>query len=144
MYILMAVFCALCVFFDMKNDRIPNPLTAVFFVAAVIFRIIGKGPEDVPWLLMDTASVFAATIILFGFKALRGGDGKMMCVISVMCGMKAAFMILFFAMAIGSLAGLVKKAVLSKKITELTYIHFSIPVFISIALYLMFLLLLTS
>ena len=31
MYILMAVFCALCVFFDMKNDRIPNPLTAVFF-----------------------------------------------------------------------------------------------------------------
>ena len=144
MYILMAVFCALCVFFDMKNDRIPNPLTAVFFVAAVILRTIGKGTEDIPWLLMDTAAVFAATLILFGFKALRGGDGKMMCVISAMCGMKAAFMILFFAMAIGSLAGLVKKAVSGKKITELTYIHFSIPVSISIALYLMFLLLLTS
>ena len=115
MYILMAVFCALCVFFDMKNDRIPNPLTAVFFVAAVILRIIGKGTEDIPWLLMDTAAVFAATLILFGFKALRGGDGKMMCVVSAMCGMKAAFMILFLAMAIGSLAGLVKKSSIREK-----------------------------
>ena len=144
MYILMAVFCALCVYFDMKNDRIPNPLTAVFFVAAVILRIIGKGTEDIPWLLMDTAAVFAATLILFGFKALRGGDGKMMCVISAMCGMKAAFIILFLAMVIGSLAGFVKKAVSGKKITDLTYIHFSIPVAVSTVLYIMILLLLTS
>ena len=144
MFILLAVFCALCVYFDMKNDRIPNPLTAVFFVAAVIFRIIGKGTEDIPWLLMDTVSVFAATLILFGFKALRGGDGKMMCVISAMCGMKAALIILFLAMVIGCLTGLAKKAVSAKRFTELTYIHFSIPVAVSAVLYIMILLLPTS
>ena len=120
---------------DLKTDRIPNALTAAGMAAAVIVGTARDGPSGLPHILMDVLLMFIITFLLFAFKALRGGDGKLMCVTAAFLGFKASLIILFTAMIIASAAGIIKKFFCGRVTGKYTYIHFSVPVAAAAALY---------
>ncbi|MCR5210169.1 MAG: A24 family peptidase [Lachnospiraceae bacterium] len=120
---------------DVRTDKIPNVLTVIGIITGALFRIILSGPGEAGAIIVDVAAAFAVTFILFLIKALRGGDGKLLCALSAMLGFPATVMILVFSLLLAAVVGCVKMIFTKRKLFSKTFIHFSIPMACSVMVY---------
>ena len=135
MSVLAIITSAIAVITDLKSDKIPNILTIAALIIGIILRIMINGAGEVGKIVIDVAVVFAITFVLFLIKALRGGDGKLLCAISAMLGLPAAAMILFGALVLAAVVGCIKMIFTKRKLLSKTMIHFSVPMACSVILY---------
>ena len=127
------ILTVLAAVFDLKDERIPNELNLAGIFTGLIIRLIRAGPGGLPAAGLSVAAMFTITFLLFLTHALRGGDGKLLCAISAIMGLVPGCRILITALVISVPAGLIKRIVTSKSPTT---IHFAVPVFISVLLWL--------
>ncbi|MBR1470003.1 MAG: prepilin peptidase [Lachnospiraceae bacterium] len=125
---------------DLMTDRIPNALTVTGMAAGFLYAFARAGPPALLPVLGDVFVMFLVTFLLFALRALRGGDGKLLCALSALLGIHDCFRILFYSMLFALLIG-GGKCILQirkeKKITwppkRLTKIHYSVPILLATA-----------
>ena len=127
-------FIALATAFDLKTDRIPNALNLTGLTAGLLMAYGRAGPAG---LLTDVKGVmvmFLASFALFVIRAMRGGDGKMLCAVAALVGSSHGIRILLYALVIAAVLGLPKW--FRRKPGDRTELHCSIPIALATGIYL--------
>lgn len=129
-------FVAIAVAFDLKTDHIPNALNVTGLAAGLLAACERAGPAGLLASCKAVALMFLAAFALYVLRAMRGGDGKMLCALSAMFGGDIAFRILLAALASAAIIGL--PGFLARQRGDRTKIHCSVPIAIGTALNLLF------
>ena len=129
-------FVTLAIAFDLKTDRIPNALNLTGLTAGLLTAFMRAGPNGLFVNIGATLLMFATGFVLYLLHAIRGGDGKMLCVMAAMYGNFGGFYILFLSLLIGSVMGLPR--FVKRKKGERTGIHYSIPIALGMIWYLVY------
>jgi len=127
-------FVTLAVAFDLKTDRIPNALNLTGLTAGLFMTFMRAGPTGLLPCIRGIALMFAATFLLYRLRAMRGGDGKMLCALSAVFGEIGGFRILLWSLVSASVIGLPQ--IMKKKKGDRTKIHCSLPIAFGVMLYL--------
>ena len=135
MTITAIILSAIAVITDLRTDKIPNVLTVAGIITGALIRILLRGPGEAVTVFVDVTAAFAVTFILFLIKALRGGDGKLLCALSAMLGLPAGGMILMFSLIFAAAGGCIKMIFTKRKLLSKTMIHFSVPTACAVIVY---------
>ena len=127
-------FIALATAFDLKTDRIPNALNLTGLTAGLLMAYERAGPAGLLIAVKGVIVMFLASFALFILKAMRGGDGKMLCAVVAMVGSVKGIRILLYALMIASVMGLPRW--FKRKPGDRTGIHCSIPIALATGIYL--------
>ncbi|HSH76399.1 MAG TPA: prepilin peptidase [Longimicrobiales bacterium] len=102
---LLVVVLVPAVWFDVREQRIPNWITAGGLVASLVTRGL-LGPESL-WLgVLGAGSGFALGILLFASGAMGAGDGKLLTAVGAVLGLDVFLLCLPLVGVFGGLLAL--------------------------------------
>ena len=133
--VMMMTLLILTVSADLMTDRIPNALTLTGLAAGLLQALVQAGAPGLLSSAAAAAAMFFICYLLFVIKAMRGGDGKLLCALASMCGFAVGKNILILSLLIAVMIGL--PAAVSKRFKGRTQIHFSVPVLLAALLVMM-------
>ncbi len=120
---------------DLMTDKIPNALTITGLTAGLLLVSGRAGPEGLLLGIRDAALMFLMTFLLFRVRALRGGDGKLLCALAAILGIRMGVTILLYSMILAIVIGagkiLWQTMKKERKKNELTRIHYSVPIMLA-------------
>lgn len=90
---------------DLMTDRIPNALTATGLTAGLLLSLERAGPPGLSAVMRDVMIMFFLTFLLFRLRAMRGGDGKLLCALTALLGIQTGITILLYSMLLVSVYG---------------------------------------
>lgn len=90
---------------DLMTDRIPNALTATGLAAGLLLASERAGPPGLFAVFRDVLLMFFLTFLLFRLRAMRGGDGKLLCALTALLGIQTGIFILLYSMLLTSIFG---------------------------------------
>ncbi len=133
--VLIACLLVISVTADLKTDKIPNALTVTGLTAGLLCALERAGPPGLIIVIRDAGIMFFITFLLFRLRALRGGDGKLLCALAALLGISTGLKILVYSMGFAVLIGAGKILWLELKKQrnrkELTRIHYSVPILLA-------------
>ncbi|NLI81241.1 MAG: prepilin peptidase [Deltaproteobacteria bacterium] len=104
---ILAVFLAVCAVFDLFYRRIPNWLTYPAMTAALIFRGINGGVDELLQGLSGLAVGMALLMPVYLVKGMGAGDVKLMGVVGAFLGPKEAFVAFLWTGVTGGVYALI-------------------------------------
>ena len=129
--VLISCLLVIAVTADLMTDRIPNALTVTGLTAGLLIAAERAGPPRLLVVLRDMLVMFFVTFLLFRLRAMRGGDGKLLCALAALLGIRTGLNILFYSMLFAVLIGIGKRIrcrYKKEKQEKLTRIHYSVPI----------------
>lgn len=116
--------CLGVVWFDLRERRIPNPLTVGGFVAALLLRMPG-GLESVGDGLLGAAIGFGVALPFFLVGGLGGGDAKLLATVGAFLGPEhvwTGLLVMAFAGGVLALVAIVRKRAFQQTVANLVTI----------------------
>ena len=136
--VLISCLLVIAVTADLMTDKIPNALTLTGLTAGMLIALERAGPSGLIGVMKDVVLMFLVTFLLFRLRALRGGDGKLLCALAALLGLQTAATILlcslFLAVMIGA-GKILRETKQKRKRKGPTGIHYSVPILCSVILY---------
>ena len=131
--VLITCLLVLSVSADLMTDRIPNALTVTGLAAGLLLASERAGPPGLFAVFRDVLFMFFLTFLLFRLRAMRGGDGKLLCALTALLGFQTGITILLYSMLLASVfgAGIILWRMRKKKKEKKTRIHFSVPIMLA-------------
>lgn len=152
---------ALAVFWDLWKDKIPNSLVIAGLGLGCCWQITAKGLYGILDFLGGAILPLLLLAVLFYFRMMGAGDIKLFAAIGSFVGMKTVLMCMMFSFLAGAVISIFlifRRGILRKRLTYffayfsnyyqtknwIPYrnrmerecsIHFSLPVFISLMMY---------
>lgn len=105
----LLVVMALAVIYDVRENRIPNRLTVVGFLAALALGAFADGGFPTSALIGASAAL-AISIPFFAMGALGGGDAKLFAVTGAFLGPGGLFSVFLYGGLAGGVLALVSAA----------------------------------
>ena len=144
--VLIACLLTTSVTADLMTDKIPNALTLTGLTAGMLIALERAGPSGLIIVMKDVVVMFLVTFLLFRFRALRGGDGKLLCALAALLGLQTAATILLYSLFLAVVFGagkiLREEIQITKRIKKQkrkrkgpTGIHYSVPILCSTLIY---------
>lgn len=92
--------------YDLKTKKVPVAAVALFGTAVLIYRLCtGAGPAELlPGVLPGLALLLAAVCTK---ESIGTGDGLLLCVLGVFCGIKKAMAVLGMALVFAALLAVI-------------------------------------
>jgi len=129
---------------DIRTGKVRNGWIAVLFLTSAVLCFLQEGVRGLGIGFFHMFLAFLLLLPIFAFRVLGAADIKIFLSLSVLFPLQAMLFIFISSILIGTLTGIVilvqdlfhsPKA--SKKLfhCEYHYIHFTIPIFISVLLY---------
>ncbi len=105
----LVVFCFLLLdlLSDLSTGKIPNGLNGAGLAAGVALQVQKEGMAGVISSAGAVAMMFGITLLLFVFRALRGGDGKMLCALAALQGFEAGKKVLLVSLFVAAFLGVI-------------------------------------
>jgi Flp pilus assembly protein protease CpaA len=110
----VVILISISAYYDLKSTIIPNWISRIGIVVAIILQATGHLKEDWLTLLIEFLIFFVPLILLWiigtltSFQALAGGDVKIISVMALFVSPFLLLLIVFIAMVLVSLATLRK------------------------------------
>ena len=136
--VLIACLLTTSVTADLMTDKIPNALTLTGLTAGMLIALERAGPSGLIGVMKDVVLMFLVTFLLFRLRALRGGDGKMLCALAALLGLQTAATILLYSLFLAVMIGagkILRETKQKRKRKGPTGIHYSIPILCSVIIY---------
>ncbi|MBR3514790.1 MAG: prepilin peptidase [Lachnospiraceae bacterium] len=136
--VLIACLLTTSVTADLMTDKIPNALTLTGLTAGMLIALERAGPSGLIGVMKDVVLMFLVTFLLFRLRALRGGDGKLLCALAALLGLQTAATILLYSLFLAVMIGagkILRETKQKRKRKGPTGIHYSIPILCSVIIY---------
>lgn len=101
---LLVIACAAAVWFDVRENRIPNVLTLGTLILALALRAAGQA--SLIDGLAGAGIAFAIALPFFLVGGLGGGDAKLLAAVGALVGLDRVFMALFLTAVVGGAMGI--------------------------------------
>lgn len=102
--VVLVVACAGAVWFDLRDNRIPNALTVGTLGLALALRAVG--PAGFLDGLAGAGVAFGIALPFFLVGGLGGGDAKFLAAVGALVGLERVFTALFLTAVVGGVMGL--------------------------------------
>ena len=119
---------------DLMTDRIPNALTVTGLTAGLLLALERAGPPGLFAVFRDVLLMFFLTYLLFRLRAMRGGDGKLLCALTALLGIQTGITILLYSLVLTSAFGagvFLWRMCKRKREKKRTRIHYSVPIMLA-------------
>ena len=106
--------------------------------SAVNIALERAGPSGLIGVMKDVVLMFLVTFLLFCLRALRGGDGKLLCALAALLGLQTAATILLYSLFLAVMIGagkILRETKQKRKRKGPTGIHYSVPILCSVIIY---------
>lgn len=103
----LIIVLGLAVWYDVREQRIPNPVTAGGFIAFLVARAV-LGPEAFVSGLAGGGAGLVLGIALFAAGAMGAGDGKLLAAVGAALGLQVFLLCLPLIGAFGGLLALIE------------------------------------
>ncbi len=136
--VLIACLLTTSVTADLMTDKIPNALTLTGLTAGMLIALERAGPSGLIGVMKDVVLMFLVTFLLFCLRALRGGDGKLLCALTALLGLQTAATILLYSLFLAVMIGagkILRETKQKRKRKGPTGIHYSVPILCSVIIY---------
>ena len=136
--VLIACLLTTSVTADLMTDKIPNALTLTGLTAGMLIALERAGPSGLIGVMKDVVLMFLVTFLLFRLRALRGGDGKLLCALAALLGLQTAATILLYSLFLAVMIGAgksLRETKQKRKRKGPTGIHYSVPILCSVIIY---------
>ena len=136
--VLIACLLTTSVTADLMTDKIPNALTLTGLTAGMLIALERAGPSGLIGVMKDVVLMFLVTFLLFRLRALRGGDGKLLCALAALLGLQTAATILLYSLFLAVMIGagkILRETKQKRKRKGPTGIHYSVPILCSVIIY---------
>ena len=136
--VLIACLLTTSVTADLMTDKIPNALTLTGLTAGMLIALERAGPSGLIGVMKDVVLMFLVTFLLFCLRALRGGDGKLLCALAALLGLQTAATILLYSLFLAVMIGagkILRETKQKRKRKGPTGIHYSVPILCSVIIY---------
>ena len=136
--VLIACLLTTSVTADLMTDKIPNALTLTGLTAGMLIALERAGPSGLIGVMKDVVLMFLVTFLLFRLRALRGGDGKLLCTLAALLGLQTAATILLYSLFLAVMIGagkILRETKQKRKRKGPTGIHYSVPILCSVIIY---------
>ncbi|MBR1692933.1 MAG: prepilin peptidase [Lachnospiraceae bacterium] len=121
---------------DIRTDKVPNGWIAVLFLTAAALRFWEEGFAGLGIGLCHMLLAFLLLLPIFAFRALGAADIKIFLSLSILFPLQDMLFLFSSSVVIGAVIGIVMRArAYLKENTSFHYIHFTIPIWLSVLLY---------
>ncbi|MBO6016267.1 MAG: prepilin peptidase [Lachnospiraceae bacterium] len=125
---------------DIRTDKVRNGWVAVIFLLSVVLRFREKGFVGLGIGFTHMLLAFLVLLPIFAFRALGAADIKILLSLSVLFPIQDMLILFLISLVIGAVIGIVRYHLISNfgriaARSKFHYIHFTIPIFISVVLY---------
>ena len=146
---MILLLLGIAVIMDLKTYKVKNALVLLLFLVSVVLRYIQDGLLGVGKGFVQMFLIFLFLLPIFAFRALGAADIKILLSLSILFPLQNIISIFCSSVFFGLILSFLKILFLKPKSiryilsyfspfkdkSEYHYIHFTIPIFISVILY---------
>ena len=136
--ILVLIFLlGVAVLMDIRTNKVRNEWVLVLFADSIVLRFWEEGFTGLGIGLFHMLLAFLLLLPVFAFRALGAADIKILLSLSFYYPLQGMVFIFVSSMVIGAVVGIVMlvQTHLTAHVYRFHYIHFTIPILISVLLY---------